>query len=572
MLVLEKIVKSYNGVRVIDNLSITFPNKGFVGIEGKSGCGKSTLLNLISGLEKPDTGFVLFNNEFINEDFLRREISIISQNNDLLSSLNVKENILLGVKIASKDYDKNKLNQLINKLNLKEHLSKYSYQLSIGQIKRVSILRGIIKDSSILLCDEPTGALHYKQAKEVMELLKEVSKDQLVIIVSHDRLLLEEYCDEVLKLVDGNIQYKCIDSEMLRKEEKNKSYSLLFCILKRMIKDKYILMFMVIFEVIIIVSLFLMLSGMNGIEKRLNYDFMTSVDKNVLKLEQFNSQIFEGPLEDAYSHDYILSLGDISIDGDLEFLPKDCNHIELYEGRLPNNEYEIIVSYSYKENINKTIQYKYLQEDISLKIVGVLKDDFFHKTSIYFNNSFKTIIPEYINKNMLVYECDNSIEMYEKLSDEYIIYNDSIERRNSYIGLLEVARVVVYIFFSFSLLCSFFLFYIIYQTLGVKRKHDNALLLMLGLSTYKLFWLCLIEAVFIGWFIGFLGNFFSLVLYYYLNFVLDLESLLLFELSIDYRFFVFIFVLYVVLNVVSAYLPIKRIVNSNLVMMLREDE
>lgn len=577
MLALEKIVKTYNVGnqmnKVIDSLSITFPDIGFIGIKGESGSGKSTLLNIISGLQKADSGFVLFDGKLIDEDFLKKEVSIVSQNNDLLSSLNVKDNILMSSKISCTEYDKRLYEKLIDELELNEHLYKYPHQLSVGQMKKVSIVRGILKKSSILLCDEPTGALHSQQGKDIMEILKNVSQKRLVIIVSHDQCLLEEYCDCILTLENGKINGKIIENKIVKKEEKKvKKYSLLFYVLRRMVKDKYILLFMFVFEVIIIVSLFLLISGMNGIETLLNKSHDTSVERNVLRIEQFDNQFFEEPIGNEYMYDYILSYGQLSIDGEMKFLPVNCQHIELYEGRLPENNNELIVSYDLYEKLNDEIGYEYDQQKISLKIVGVLNRGIFNEKTIYFNNDFKSLIPHYINKSVLVLESDDAIKMYDELSKNYIVYNDSIEMRNSYMSLLNIARVMIGIFLGLSLLCSFFLFYIIYQTLGMKRKHDNALLLMMGLSIYKLFGLYMVESIVIGLLLSLLGNTFSLLIYYYLNYVISIKSLFLFELKIDSLYFVLISGVYILLNIVSAYLPTKKLINSHLIMLLREEE
>lgn len=190
MLTLERIRKCYfiadERITVLNSLTVTFPSHGFIGIKGESGCGKSTLLNIISTLEKPDYGFIKYHHQLVDDEFLRNEVAIINQNDDLIQGLNVKENILLACKVAHIAIDQKEFISLIKKLELEKHLKKYPYQLSGGQKKRVSIARALLKKASIILCDEPTGSLHEFQANEVMKILKEIASERLVILVSHD--------------------------------------------------------------------------------------------------------------------------------------------------------------------------------------------------------------------------------------------------------------------------------------------------------------------------------------------------------------------------------------------------
>lgn len=576
MLILENISKSYfiteEKINILKSISLYFGDNGFVGIKGESGAGKSTLLNIISSLEKPDSGLIFYDGEIINEMFLKREVSIISQNNDLVSFLNVKDNIMLGSKIAEKKINKKEMNKLINRLELEDHLYKLPYQLSGGQKKRVSIARALLKKSSILLCDEPTGALHNNQAKEVMTILREISKDRLVIIVSHDDKLLEEYCDDILVLENGKISNKKLN--YISKEKKNeecKKHSFLFYILKQIISQKYYLFFLTLFEIIIIVLLFLMLTAINGIEYSLNNNYEHSVQKNMITVEKFDSSPFTDLLSIPCEYDYILSLGELSLESDMKFLPKSMEHIQMEEGRLPINNQEVIVSYALKNKLDTQISFKYNNHDISLKVVGVISKDFFNEECVYFTDDFRVLIPDYINKNMIIVESSQIQEVYDELKEEYIVFSDSIEQRNNYLSLITIGKVIGYIFFSISFICSFFLFYLTYQTLGMKRSHDYALLLMMGLNRSKLFSLCIIEALLIGSILSFMGILFCILIYYYLNDVIVLESIFMFSLRLNPCYIIIITILYLSLSLLSSYLPAKKIVNHQLVSLLREE-
>lgn len=583
MLTLENITKTYfignEQVKVIDNLTITFPEKGFIGIKGESGCGKSTLLNIISTLEKAD-GEIKYNNQKVDENFLKKHISIVSQNHDLISSLTVKENIMIGAKIAEVKYSKQLFKKIVKKLELELLLSFYPYQLSGGQQRRASIARGLLKDASILLCDEPTGALHFSQAIEVMELLKEESKERLVIIVSHDDMLLNEYCDDILILENGKFDKELEIKEAYEiKKSENKKYSLLFYIISQLKAQKFSLMFLVFFQMIIITSLVLILTTINGIEYELNKQYQQAPLKNVLTLEKYDNSLFKElpTIKNAnVNYEYILSLGELSEDVYMNMLPEDTSHIILESGRLPTNHNEMIITSTLKNKIKK-LSYTTSSLNIDLNVVGVLDEDFFKEEAIYVHNSFYKLIPEFKNQGIVIVESQNIEELYQSLSDNYIVYSDPIESRDSYKSLLEMGKMISLIFFVISFICSFFLLYIVYSTIGERRKRDSALLLMMGLSQKDLFFIFILESLLIGMLIGITGVLMSVVIVYYVNSVLNIYQLYSFSLKLNsyiftsYDLYIFILFIYLFLSAISAYLPAKKIKNSQLVSILREE-
>lgn len=177
------------------NLSFSFPEKGLVKISGPSGTGKSTFLYLLAGLQKPKEGKLYFQNKPYPNDFTnfrRAKFGFVFQNYELLPTLNVKDNLavlakLKGVSIEGKEED------LLRKVGLEKHARQSVSSLSGGECQRLAILRALIGNPSILLCDEPTGALDEENAKQIMQLLYEESKRKLVIIVTHQPELLEDY-------------------------------------------------------------------------------------------------------------------------------------------------------------------------------------------------------------------------------------------------------------------------------------------------------------------------------------------------------------------------------------------
>ena len=585
MLTLENITKSYfigeESMRVLDSISITFPSTGFIGIKGESGCGKSTLLNIIASLEKADQGDVLFYNQVVDSQYLKKEITFISQNHDLVSSLTVKDNITIACKIAGINYSNSKLNNIAKTLDIETLLSYYPHQLSGGQKRRVSIARGILKDASILLADEPTGALHLSQAHEVMKLLQQQSHHRLVLIVSHDDDLLKEYCDDILVLEKGKLHGKIKEKKKIdKKESEDRKYSLLFYVFSQIKAQKYMLFFLVIFQIIIITSLTLMITGIHGVEYALETYYFNNVSRNIMTIENFDSHIFQDvPLieEAITSYDYILSYGLLSEDLPMSFLPHNTSHIKLKRGRMLANSYEIIVNETLHKDIGDKLNYTYQQQVFELTIVGIVEENFIKEKMVYFSLEFQNLIPDYINQQMIVVESQNCEKLYEQLSKEYIVYCDAIESKESYTMLLNLAIIICFIFFVISFICSFFLFYIVYSTIGIKRKMDSAILMMMGLSHHSLFLLFILEALWIGLLMSIAGIISSYIAYYYMNNVIMISQYFVFSLKLKtYLFSIFdlyalVIIAYVLLSVISAYVPARKIVHSHLVLMLREE-
>lgn len=344
----------------------------------------------------------------------------------------------------------------------------------------------------------------------------------------------------------------------------------MFYVIKQLKAQKNIFFFLLIFEMIILLSSFLIVTSINGIEDKIKAYYQHSVLKNVIKIENYNSEPFDTVLFDS-QYDYLLSLGDCSLTKNYEFLLSKKDHILLDEGVLPINNKEVIVSYDLKDYFNKIMTYQYVNENISLKVVGVLKDDFFIKETVFFHEDFRDYIPEYKNENCLVVEDENNEERYQELQKDYIVYNDVIDQHESYMSLFSIAKWVALFFFVISFICSFFLFYIAYQTIGIKRRKDSAILMMLGLKNKNLFYLFMLEAFFVGIVMLAGGFLLSFLFYYYFNYVFVLESFFSFSLKIEKNYFVIISVLYLMLSLISSYLPTKKIIDSHLISILREE-
>ena len=217
ILKIENVKKEYaNGDKklyALDDVSLAINQGEFVAIIGPSGSGKSTLLHIIGGIDKPTSGKVLINGADISSlrsdkmtIFRRQNIGIVYQFYNLIPTLNAENNITLPVLLDGKKVDKEKLEELIQLLNLEKRRNAMPSELSGGEQQRVSIGRALINNASILLADVPTGDLDSKASKEIVEIFKYYNKTykQTILLVTHDEEIALQ-ADRIIKLQDGKI-------------------------------------------------------------------------------------------------------------------------------------------------------------------------------------------------------------------------------------------------------------------------------------------------------------------------------------------------------------------------------
>ncbi len=218
MLSLSKIKKDYKTgdfvQHALKGVSLSFRENEFVAILGPSGSGKTTLLNIIGGLDRYSSGDLIIDGKstkkFKDKDwdaYRNHAIGFVFQSYNLIGHISVLENVEMGMTlsgISASERRKKALN-LLEKVGLKEHANKKPNQLSGGQMQRVAIARALANDPKIILADEPTGALDSKTSMQIMELIKEISKDKLVIMVTHNRELAESYATRIVEMKDGEL-------------------------------------------------------------------------------------------------------------------------------------------------------------------------------------------------------------------------------------------------------------------------------------------------------------------------------------------------------------------------------
>lgn len=201
---------------VLNNVSLMLPETGFVAIVGKSGSGKSTLMNMISMIDEPTNGCIYFNNENIHKwskkrqmKYRNEDVGIIFQSYHLLENETVLFNVMLPALIGGKKQKEAEFaaKNLLNSIDFNESLyNQKCKDLSGGEKERIAILRALINNPRIVLADEPTGALDSKNSIIIMDMLKNISKDRLVVMVSHNMELVKEYADEIVTIKDGKIE------------------------------------------------------------------------------------------------------------------------------------------------------------------------------------------------------------------------------------------------------------------------------------------------------------------------------------------------------------------------------
>ena len=231
MLELKNIKKSYTvgevKQEVLKGIDIKFRNSEFTSILGSSGSGKTTLLNIIGGLDKYDSGDLIIDGvstkEYLDRDwdsYRNYRVGFIFQSYNLIMHQSVLANVEIALTLTgvSKSERRKKAVDALTRVGLADHINKRPNQLSGGQMQRVAIARALVNDPEIILADEPTGALDSKTSVQIMDLLKEIAGDKLVIMVTHNPELAKEYSTRIIELKDGKI----IDDSNPYNEKENK--------------------------------------------------------------------------------------------------------------------------------------------------------------------------------------------------------------------------------------------------------------------------------------------------------------------------------------------------------------
>ena len=248
MLEIRNVTKTYRVgdfvQKALDDVSVNFRKCEFASILGPSGSGKTTLLNIIGGLDRYDSGDLIINETSTKmykdrdwDAYRNHRVGFVFQSYNLISHQTILRNVELALTLSgvSKAERKEKALKALDRVGLSEHVNKRPNQLSGGQMQRVAIARALVNDPEILLADEPTGALDTQTSTQIMDILSEIAKDRLVIMVTHNPDLAENYSTRIIKLLDGKITSDTnpydgsvdtkIDLELTKKKTKKTSMS-----------------------------------------------------------------------------------------------------------------------------------------------------------------------------------------------------------------------------------------------------------------------------------------------------------------------------------------------------------
>ena len=476
--------------KALTDININLESKGLVFIIGKSGSGKSTLLNILGGLDSKTSGKIYIDNKDIDsfkerdyDSYRNTYIGFIFQDFNLLEEYNVFDNVMLSAKLLRKKVNKEEILNLLERLDLKGLEYRNINELSGGQKQRVGIARALIKNPKVILADEPTGNLDSHSSLEIFKLLKEISKEKLVVVVSHDLENANIYADKILELQDGKI----IRNDLTKEEINNNTFSLtksrlpfkecLHFAFTSLKSNKVKLFFTIILTMIslvfmgISVNSFLYDKGsfMAGVMKDNNeYIFdiskieveptgasfpfdLTNDDLNILK-ENINEEL--NATYRLYNNNRLLTFtyGDY-VDGDEEFnhIPMWFNFIELKDeriignikGKIPTNDNEIMVhknvaryicKYGILDSTNNIYKPNSIDElinsnkeimlgDNKVIITGIVDNDLNDDYFIYVNGFVDNAI---LNNDINTFLTDSYLSKNEISSKNIAIYNNNV--------------------------------------------------------------------------------------------------------------------------------------------------
>ncbi|MBQ2872821.1 MAG: ABC transporter ATP-binding protein [Bacilli bacterium] len=430
MLKLKNVSKFYYNKGVIasgfSKVNISFDTSEFVVITGESGSGKSTLLNVISGLDSYEEGEMYINGEETShyresdfEEYRKKYVSNIFQNFNLVNSYTVYQNVELVLLLNGykKKEVKKKILELIDKVGLSKYKNTKVSKLSGGQKQRVAIARALAKDTPIIVCDEPTGNLDSKSSKDIIKILKEVSKNKLLIMVTHDYASVEDIATRVIKMHDGKIvsDKKMVEdnnqnmiSEITTSDKKIGFLNMIRLGIRNTfnIIPKFILTFIVF--LFITVSLLTEYGSLRKSEYEsgklgYNWYFMDTSDTRIIINKKDGSFISEDDFERINKINNVDKIveNDIILDNYLWFestdneeyyyfdgILRDIEELsyELDYGRMPESDNEVVLYvYPYDYNFNDRLENAiketyYLNSDknsLRVKVVGIVYQDTF---------------------------------------------------------------------------------------------------------------------------------------------------------------------------------------------------
>lgn len=455
MIKIRNLTKKYAEKEILKDANYTFPQKGLVCLLGPSGCGKSTLLNLIAGFDTDYKGSITVGDNtlsFLNIDELcnyrKDNIGFVFQDYHLLTGYTVLENVLLPCDLVESSYENNveKANELLDKLGMSFKRNNKIENLSGGQKQRVAIARALIQNPTILLADEPTGALDRKTSNEIMNLLKSISENMLVIVITHDKKVCS-FADEIISIEDKNIigVENKINKEAIEVsniKDKDIKYNNIKVDTKKRAKKNFKVYMKQFITVAISIALgissfMLSISSTNvmnnSIEKfkekntAFNNGYIKSNDEEIYKVLSEDDRVI-----DVY-YQYKLENISLSINGKNETLPElipmPKTDESLSYGVMPRkNKGEIAITPSLARKLDKDIS-NLIGKNITVKVNNYIKE---LKVSGIYNAGYDSIF----------ISSDIENDIYEKIEHDKDVYSISYDV-NSFEDVITINNMLL---------------------------------------------------------------------------------------------------------------------------------
>ena len=385
MLQLKNIKKNYESgeeiVKALKGINIEFRESEFVAILGPSGCGKTTLLNIIGGLDHYTSGDLIIDGistkKYKDRDwdtYRNHRIGFVFQNYNLITHQSVLSNVELALTLSGVDKKtrRKKAIKVLEKVGLKDQMYKKPNQMSGGQMQRVAIARALVNDPDILLADEPTGALDTKTSIQIMEILKEISKDRLIIMVTHNPDLAEKYATRTINLLDGEItsDSRAYNSkkEIKEKKETGKKTSMSFMTamnlsLNNLMTKKGRTILTAFAGSIGIIGIALILAISNGVQEYINNveeetltSYPLTVQEETVEIADFISSMQPSSDTEEHEEGKIYSNDVMSEMMATASASVESNNLEAFKSYIESDEtnikdYTSAISYSYNLNL-----------------------------------------------------------------------------------------------------------------------------------------------------------------------------------------------------------------------------
>lgn len=528
MITLKNINKSYNNTKVLKNINLTLPDKGLICILGASGSGKSTLLNIIGKIEVPDKGEVYFYDKNIkdikSESYHTNYVSFIYQNYNLIDALSVKDNLNLITKNNE---------WIINKLGLSKIKNIKTNKISGGEKQRTAIARSILSDSLVYLADEPTGAIDTANSIKIMQILKELSKEKLVLMITHNEDLAHAYADEIIYLKDGTINKRkptkeCHTYKEIFKNKRKLSFKDIFKISMGYLKEQKIRSILTILATTIgLTSLTIVLGINNGLNEEIkslekealySYPIIIPKEKITLNMSLNNKEnraeigvtsdynLIKNKIDNnllnkvkTFNNTYISYYHKISNQKFLEnsYISPSKEYFSLIKGKMPQNKNEILILLNSENSISESLK-DYLKlekmtydeilgktinvENKNLKIVGIVNSNngYFSALSgiLYSNNLFSGEITE-------IHIYPQNYKAKEHIKNElknYNIIDDASSALNVTRTLINTITITLTIFSIISLIVSVILIITITYINVLEKNKDIGIYKTLGIN------------------------------------------------------------------------------------------